>query len=52
MQEQDFTLNVLPKVTYSTSALPQTAHPFDKRVDMQAYRLAGDILWAASMGMS
>lgn len=41
MQEQDFTLNVLPKVTYSTSALPQTAHPFDKRVDMQAYRLAG-----------
>ena len=37
--DDDYTLNVLPEITFSTSALPQTNHPFDKRIDVKAYKL-------------
>ncbi len=38
--DSNYTLKVLPEITYSTSVLPQTNHPFDKRVDVKAYKLA------------
>lgn len=37
--ENEYTLGVLPKITYSTTSLPQTSHPFDKRVDLKAYKV-------------
>lgn len=37
--EKEYTLGVLPKITYSATTLPQTTHPFDKRVDIKAYKV-------------
>lgn len=39
VSENEYTLGVLPKITYSTTTLPQTSHPFDKRVDIKAYKV-------------
>lgn len=41
MDTEEYELKVLPTVTYRTDVLPQTSHPFDKRIDMQAYRVNG-----------
>lgn len=37
--KNEYELRVLPKITYSTTTLPQTVHPFDKRVDVKAYKV-------------
>lgn len=38
--EGKYTVNVFPSVTY-VKTLPKTSHPFNKRVDVQGYRVDG-----------
>lgn len=38
--EGEYTLNVFPSVTY-VKTMPKTSHPFNKRVDVQGYKVNG-----------